>query len=151
LIHGRCYLPLRLPGRLAEGTQRALSQGSARAIAAADLGGTRGFGAVVEGYLTAQHRDHPETGCAAATSAEDVAPVASAARADYTRPVQEYLAAVLETVAAKADPSAARREAVLALSVLVGAISMARAVDDPSLFDQILAEAAGALTSLAAG
>jgi hypothetical protein len=37
------------------------------------------------------------------------------------------------------------REAVLTLSVLVGAISMARAVDDPELSRQILTNAAAAL------
>jgi hypothetical protein len=39
------------------------------------------------------------------------------------------------------------REAVLTLSVLVGAISMAPAVDDPDLSDQILSNAADALTA----
>jgi len=43
------------------------------------------------------------------------------------------------------DRQAAEREAVLTLSVLVGAISMARAVDDPDLSRQILTSAAAAL------
>jgi hypothetical protein len=38
----------------------------------------------------------------------------------------------------------------LTLSVLVGAVSMARAVDDPALSDQILADAAAALRGLVA-
>ena len=40
---------------------------------------------------------------------------------------------------------AGEREAVLTLSVLVGAISIARAVDDPDLSEQIMANAAAAL------
>jgi hypothetical protein len=43
------------------------------------------------------------------------------------------------------DRQAAEREAVLTLSALVGAISMARAVDDPDLSQQIMANAAAAL------
>jgi hypothetical protein len=37
------------------------------------------------------------------------------------------------------------REAILTLTVLVGAISMARAVDDADLSDEILSNAADAL------
>ncbi len=40
---------------------------------------------------------------------------------------------------------AGEREAVLTLSVLVGAISIARAVDDPDLSEQIMANAAAAV------
>ena len=43
------------------------------------------------------------------------------------------------------DRQAAEREAVLTLSVLVGAISIARAIDDPGLSEQIMANAAAAL------
>jgi TetR/AcrR family transcriptional repressor of nem operon len=135
---------------VAEATQRALSQGSARAIAAADLGGKRGYVAIVNGYLSAQHRDHPETGCAVATSAGDVARTGGAACTAYARQVQEYLT-VLEALIDKSGSAAARRKAVLTLSVLVGAVSMARAVDDPALSDQILADAAAALRALVAG
>ena len=46
---------------------------------------------------------------------------------------------------ASPDRQAGEREAVLTLSVLVGAISIARAVDDPGLSEQIMASAAAAL------
>jgi TetR/AcrR family transcriptional repressor of nem operon len=134
---------------VAEATERALSQGSARAVAAADLGGKRGYIAVVNGYLSAQHRDHPETGCAVATSAEDVAHIGGPAGTSYTHQVRAYLT-VLEGLLDKTESPDARREAVLTLSALVGAVSMARAVDDPALSDQILADAAAALRKLVA-
>ena len=44
------------------------------------------------------------------------------------------------------DRQVGEREAVLTLSVLVGAVSMARAVDDPDLSQQILTDAVTALT-----
>ena len=53
--------------------------------------------------------------------------------------------AVLADLIPNPDRQVAEREAVLILSVLVGAISMARAVDDPDLFHQILTNAAAAL------
>jgi hypothetical protein len=58
--------------------------------------------------------------------------------------VQECLA-VLADLIDNPDRQAGEREAVLTLSVLVGAISMARAVDDPDLARHILANAAAAL------
>jgi len=43
------------------------------------------------------------------------------------------------------DGRADQREAVLTLGALVGAVSMARAVDDPELSQQILTHATAAL------
>ena len=53
--------------------------------------------------------------------------------------------AVIADLTGSPDRQAAERDAVLTLSVLVGAISMARAVDDPDLSEQILTHAAAAL------
>jgi hypothetical protein len=58
--------------------------------------------------------------------------------------VKECLA-VLADLIGNPDGQAGEREAVLTLSVLVGAISMARAVDDPDLARQIMTNAAAAL------
>jgi hypothetical protein len=64
-------------------------------------------------------------------------------RGSYSRQVKECLA-VLADLIDNPDREAGEREAVLTLSVL-GAISTARAVDDPDLSEQILASAAAAL------
>jgi TetR/AcrR family transcriptional repressor of nem operon len=71
----------------------------------------------------------------------DVARAGGSARASYTRQVHECLA-VLADLIDDPDRQVGEREAVLTLSVLVGAISMARAVDDPNLSQQILTSAA---------
>lgn len=47
-----------------------------------------------------------------------------------------------------ADPAADRRQAYLVLSALVGAVAMARAVDDSDLSKEILSETASALKQL---
>jgi TetR/AcrR family transcriptional repressor of nem operon len=49
------------------------------------------------------------------------------------------------------DGEVARREAVLTLSALVGAISLARAIDDPDLSQAVLTDAAAALKERAPG
>ena len=129
---------------IAEAAQRALTQGSAWTIAAGDIGGQRGYTTLVNGYLSTWHRDHPESGCGVAGVAADAARAGGPARASYTRQVQECLA-VLADLIGNPDRQAGERDAVLTLSALVGAISMARAVNDPGLSRQILANAAAAL------
>jgi TetR/AcrR family transcriptional repressor of nem operon len=145
LTHGGFYRHFDSQEHLvAEAAQRALSKGSEPANAAAQLGGRRGYTAVVDGYLSAQHRDHPESGCAVPCVAADVVRAGGSARSAYTRQVQEYLT-VLADLIDNPDREVGEREAVLSLSVLVGAISMARAVDDPNLSKQILTDASTGL------
>jgi TetR/AcrR family transcriptional repressor of nem operon len=145
LTHGGFYRHFDSREHLvAEAAQRALSQGSAWTIAAARLGGQRGYTALVDGYLSTRHRDHPESGCGVAGVAADVARAGGPAGASYTRQVKECLE-VLADLIDDPDRQVGEREAVLTLSVLVGAISMARAVDDPDLSRQILTNAAAAL------
>jgi len=79
-----------------------------------------------------------------AVSAADAARTGGPVRGSYTRQVKDCLA-VIAGLTGNPDRQAAEREAVLTLSVLVGAISMARAVDDPELSEQIMANAAAAL------
>jgi len=124
----------------------ALSQGSESTIAAGRLGGRRGFTKLVDGYLNAWHRDHPESGCGVAGIAADVSRADGSARAAYTHQVRECLS-VLAGLIDNADRQVGEHEAVFTLSVLVGAISMARAVDNPDLSQQILTNAAVALKS----
>jgi len=93
--------------------------------------------------LSLQHRDHPEDGCGPAGVAADVARAGGAARASCTRQVEICLD-VLADLLDNPGGQVGEREAVLTLSVLVGAISMARAVDDPDLSQQIRTRTAAA-------
>jgi TetR/AcrR family transcriptional repressor of nem operon len=145
LTHGGFYRHFDSREHLvAEAAQRALTQGSAPTIAAGQLGGQPGYTKLVDGYLSARHRDHPESGCGVAGIAADVARADGSARASYTRQVQICLG-VLADLIGNPDRQVGEREAVLTLSTLVGAISIARAVDDPDLSQQILTDAAAAL------
>ncbi len=145
LTHGGFYRHFDSREQLvAEAVQRALTQGSEWTIASGKLGGQRGYAKLVDGYLSTWHRDHPESGCGVAGVAADAARDGGPARGSYTRQVKECLA-VLADLTGNPDRQAGEREAALTLSVLVGAISMARAVDDHDLSEQILANAAVAL------
>jgi len=145
LTHGGFYRHFDSREHLvAEAAERALTRGSEWTIAAGKLGGQRGYDALVDGYLSPWHRDHPESGCGVAGVAADVARGGGPAQASYSRQVQQCLD-VLADLIADPDRQAGEREAVLTLSVLIGAISMARAIDDPGLSGHILANAAAAL------
>jgi len=145
LTHGGFYRHFDSREQLvAEATQRALSQGSTWTIAAGKLGGQRGYASLVDGYLSARHRDHPESGCGVAGIATDAARAGGSARGSYTRQVKECLA-VLAGLVENTDRQVEEREAVLTLSDLVGAITIARAVDDRDLSERILTDAAAAL------
>src|ERR1700736_4254012 len=145
LTHGGFYRHFDSREHLvAEAAQRALSQGSTWTMASGQLGGRRGFTKLIDGYLSAWHRDHPESGCGVAGIAADVARADGAASAAYTHQVRICLD-VLADLIDKPDRQVGEREAVVTLSVLVGAISMARAVDDPDLSQRILTNAAAAL------
>jgi TetR/AcrR family transcriptional repressor of nem operon len=145
LTHGGFYRHFDSQEQLvAEAAQRALTQGSEWTIASGEVGGQRGYAKLVDGYLSTWHRDHPESGCGVAGVAVDVARDGGAARGSYTRQVKECLA-VLTDLIGDPDRRIGEREAILTLSALVGAISMARAVDDPDLSEQILTNALAAL------
>ena len=125
-----------------EAVTYALSEGSARTRDATGDDG-RALRAVIDGYLSTTHRDHPETGCAVAGLGEDVARATAGAREAYAQQVQRYLD-LLVSVDAKASAYDTRR-AVLTLSALVGALLIARAVDDPALSRKMLSETAQAI------
>ena len=82
LTHGGFYRHFDSREQLvAEAAQRALSQGSEWTIASAKLGGQRGYTALVNGYLSTWHRDHPESGCGVAGVTADAARAGGPARA----------------------------------------------------------------------
>jgi TetR/AcrR family transcriptional repressor of nem operon len=118
----------------------ALDHGSRRMNAAAELGGQAALTAIIDGYLSALHRDKPETGCAVAALPTDIARTDERARAAYSQQVRKYL-----DVLTQLTPAGNSDEAKLILSALVGALTLARAVHESGLSDDILASVARAL------
>lgn len=103
--------------------------------------------AVVEQYLTADHRDHPETGCASAALAADAGRHGAAAQAQYQRGLAGYFDTITELVRESAheagtepDPAESREQAVALFCQLVGALVVSRAVAaaDPELSEEVL-------------
>lgn len=148
LTHGGFYKHFGSRDELVdEAVELALRTGAER-MAAAATGDTtdEALGALIDGYLSAGHRDAPASSCAVATLSADVARGSDRARGAYTDQVRSYLELV-EASISDPDPARRRRRALLTLSSLVGAVLMARAVDSPALSDELLAEVAEALRS----
>jgi TetR/AcrR family transcriptional repressor of nem operon len=122
---------------------QALADGSRQTEAGEDAD-PRALGKVIDGYVSKAHRDNPEMGCGVAALPADVSRSGSPARAAYGRQVRRYIDRLVGLIRG-ADADAKRDEAVMMLSALVGALSMARAVEDPELSDEILAATARAL------
>ena len=89
----------------------------------------------VDWYLSTEHRDDPATGCAVAALIGDVDRGNSHVRSGYDALVARYIGSLEDMLGGASD---GRRQAIIALSTLVGSLVLARAIDDDTLSDEIL-------------
>ncbi|WP_397447958.1 TetR/AcrR family transcriptional regulator [Pseudomonas sp. NA-150] len=92
---------------------------------------------LVESYLSEDHRLDPGTGCAISALMNDMSRASDPIRALYTREVQSELA-VLTSLTRSKQPSKKRAQALMTMCTLVGAIGLARAVNDEELIAELL-------------
>jgi len=97
----------------------------------------RPYAALLQRYLTPRHRDDPGRGCAFAALGADAARSGKPVRDAFAEGL-EALIEILATAVPGRSKAARRRKAVAAMAGLVGALSLARAVGDPALSDEIL-------------
>jgi TetR/AcrR family transcriptional repressor of nem operon len=114
---------------LGEALQRALLEGEANAQAS---GSPEHFSDIVRSYLSRTHRDARDSGCAVAALVSDVARADEGPRTIMTRYVESFIASVAETL----DGDEAR--AIVAVSAMVGALTLSRVVADPARSNAIL-------------
>lgn len=88
-------------------------------------------------YLTATHRDNPGGGCLLAALGSDVSRQGPAVRRTVTQNLRSVLDLLANLVPGKSK-AAKRQKALGAYATLVGAMIMARAVDDRALSQEIL-------------
>ncbi|MBD0270749.1 MAG: TetR/AcrR family transcriptional regulator [Acetobacteraceae bacterium] len=148
LTHGSLYSRFGSKERLvAEALAHALKTSDSRLLTELACGAPgQGLAAVVARYLSARHRDAPGGGCALAALGPEAARQGGAVRQVFTRGVRGFaarLAAVIPDRGAQPPEDAA----LATVAALVGALILARAVDDPELSDRILAATAKRLTA----
>ncbi|TYQ21322.1 UNVERIFIED_ORG: TetR family transcriptional regulator [Zoogloea ramigera] len=125
---------------LAEATAHALQRSVQRwqEKTASDPAG--GLSELATQYLSTRHRDHPENGCAIAALGPDVARLGPAVRSAMTVGVAGQVAVVEKCLAGEGgDAAAIRQHALATYAAMVGAMVLARAVDDEALSQEILA------------
>ncbi len=92
-------------------------------------------------YLTSKHRDTPEQGCAFAALAREFAQAGGDFPKTFEREVRVSVDRLIELLEGKTEGNA-RQTAMGMLSLCVGGMVLARAVDDPKLSNELLKAAA---------
>jgi TetR/AcrR family transcriptional repressor of nem operon len=92
---------------------------------------------IARGYLTPKHRDDPGTGCTLAALGPDIARHGPGVRRAVTEGLRSAFNLLSGLVPSRSE-AARRQKAISIYAALVGAMIMARAVDDPALSQEIL-------------
>jgi TetR/AcrR family transcriptional repressor of nem operon len=110
--------------------------------------GKRGLHAAIDQYLSIKFRDDVAGGCPFAALASEVARGGDAVRETSTAGFLK----LVDIIAGRLDdmsPAAAKKEALVMVSTMIGAMTMARVVTDPDLSASILRQARKHLTRAA--
>ena len=99
--------------------------------------GDEAFAALLIRYLSPRHRDDPGHGCAFAALSGDAARCGIPVREAFAEGL-EPLIDILRGLVGGRTRAARRRKAIAALSELIGALMLSRAVGDAGLSDEIL-------------
>lgn len=103
----------------------------------AEQGGGNALSAVASAYLSPAHRDRPGDGCALAALGAEAARHGSPVRGAFTQGVRSAVDLLTRLVQGKTRH--AKREQALAIyASMVGALVLARAVDDAELSEEVL-------------
>jgi TetR/AcrR family transcriptional regulator, transcriptional repressor for nem operon len=122
---------------IAEASARALTSTFALLSKQAERAAGDPLSAVASSYLSSRHRDHPGTGCLLAALGPDVSRQGHAVRGTVTDYVRSAVS-LLTTLVPGKSKAARRQKAISTYAILVGAMVMARAVDDRALSQEIL-------------
>jgi TetR/AcrR family transcriptional repressor of nem operon len=114
--------------------------------AAEKTGSGAGLAAFLAAYLSPGHRDDAAGGCPMAALAADVRLRPASARSAMTAGIRDNIAGLEAAIPASVAENR-RREAIGTYATVLGALILARAVDDPALSDEILAETRAWMTA----
>ncbi|MER9303951.1 TetR/AcrR family transcriptional regulator [Mesorhizobium sp. M0293] len=106
-------------------------------VLAADSGGGSDLRAYVASYLSPRHRDNAAGGCPTAGLAAAVRHQTPAARSAMTEGLRSQIDHIGKALP-KLDAADRRRAAIGSFAAMVGAVILARAIDDPTFSDEVL-------------
>jgi TetR/AcrR family transcriptional regulator, transcriptional repressor for nem operon len=129
----------------AEASDRALKELSQYWSAVIDKAPDEAFSTIVNRYLSEGHRDAPGRGCLVAALGSDLGRQARPVRRAVTDGVNAFIGQLMQLVPGKSKV-ARHRQALTDFAAMVGAVTIARAVDDPRLSKDVLDAVASALS-----
>lgn len=104
-----------------------------------DTVGEGEFAAYVRSYLSLRHRDNPAGGCLNAALAATIRHQTPAARTAMTDGLRAQIARIEKVLPEQEqEPAVQRRAAIGSWAAMVGAVILARAINDPELSEDIL-------------
>ncbi|MCX2721219.1 TetR/AcrR family transcriptional regulator [Roseibium salinum] len=106
-------------------------------VLAADTGGGGDLRAYADAYLSPRHRDNAAGGCPTAGLAAALRHQTPAARSAMTEGLRSQIDGICNALP-ELDPEDRRRAAIGSWAAMVGAVVLARAIDDPELSDEVL-------------
>jgi TetR/AcrR family transcriptional repressor of nem operon len=106
-------------------------------VLATDSGGGGDLAAFIDDYLSPRRRDDAAGGCPTAGLAADVRRQTPAARAAMTEGIRSQIDSISKPLP-ELDPADRRRAAIGSWAAMVGAVILARAIDDAALSDEVL-------------
>jgi TetR/AcrR family transcriptional repressor of nem operon len=136
LTHGGFYGHFKSKDDLAaEACARALDA-SLQKWNAVTEGGVNPLKTITDSYLSVRHRDGPGDGCVISALGSDTARQGKLVRRAVTEGLENLVDRLSKLM--PGSKAAKRRKALASFAAMVGAVSMARAVDDPDLSEEIL-------------
>jgi TetR/AcrR family transcriptional repressor of nem operon len=138
LTHGAFYAHFTSrEDMLAEAADRACAESAAAAadaVASAPLG--RALESMLCAYLSREHAEHAEMGCPLAALGSETPRQAPEVRRVTTRHIKEMIDLVARQSPDWGQPGA-HEQALVTIATMVGALLLARAVDEPALSDRL--------------
>ena len=125
-----------------EASRRIMARAAANWTKLVEAAPDNPYAALLEHYLSPKHRDDPGKGCAFAALGNDAARSGKIVRKAFAEGLAPLIDILAQSISGKSVPSkskaARRRKAVAAMATLVGALTLARAVEGTPLSDEML-------------
>jgi TetR/AcrR family transcriptional repressor of nem operon len=122
---------------VAQASSRTMATAAARWTKLVEAAPEKPYAALLQHYLSPRHRDDPSQGCAFAALGNDAARSSKVVRNAFAEGLQPLIDILAQSIPGKSK-SARRRKAVTAMAALVGALTLARAVEGTPLSDEML-------------
>ena len=122
---------------VAQASQRTMARAAANWTRLVEAAPDNPYAALLEHYLSPKHRDDPGKGCAFAALGNDAARSGKTVRKAFAEGLAPLIDILAQSIPGKSN-AARRRKAIAAMATLVGALTLARAVEGTALSDEML-------------